>query len=207
METQEFGPWPSKYRPRTLQDYIGHEDVKRKMQEYIDNNDLPHLLFHSRPGTGKSALAKILMDQVDCESLYINASNDRGIETVREKVMDFVPLAVHDLKVVVLDECLDEDTLVTVLRDGEDEKVPIKDVDPENDLVKSYNVEKGAVQYRPFDLLDQGERDVYDVELANGQVITCTSDHKWYVRDGGEVKVVTTQRIVDGDFSHVLSPQ
>lgn len=104
MSTFEHAPWPSKYRPKTLNEYIGRPELKQKMREYVDSGQIPHMLFYSRPGTGKSALAKILADQIDCESMYLNASNERGIDTVRDDVMEFVHLAVHDLKIIVLDE-------------------------------------------------------------------------------------------------------
>jgi DNA polymerase III delta prime subunit len=96
--------WVEKYRPRSMDDYVADADLKQKMQGFIRDNDIPHLLFHSRPGTGKSALAKILVEQIDCEHLYINASNERGIDTVRDTVLNFAHAAVHDLKIIILDE-------------------------------------------------------------------------------------------------------
>lgn len=201
--------WVEKYRPRTLDDYIGNDDLLDKSRGFIESDDIPHLLFHGRPGTGKSALAKIIVSQIDCDYMYKNASDENGIDTIREDVKHFASsVAMHGLKVIILDECLDEDTPVVVLREGEDRRVPIKDVDPENDLVKSYDVDRDVVQYRPFDLIDQGEREVYDITLDNGAVVTCTADHKWYVEgDDGAPKVVPARKIIDGTYDHVLSPQ
>ena len=87
------------------------------------------------------------------------------------------------IKVIILDECLDEDTLVTILRDGTEQQIPIKDLDQDNDLVKSYNVIRDVVEFRPFHLWDKGKQEVYEIEFVNNQKIICTGDHKWYVQD------------------------
>jgi intein/homing endonuclease len=165
------------------------------------------MLFYGPPGTGKSTLAKLIVKNINCDYIYINASDERGIETIRDKVSSFASTAsFKHVKIVVLDECLDEDTLVTVLRQGEIKQIPIKDVDEKNDLVKSYNIEKEKIEWKPFYLWDKGEQETYEIEFENGEVIICTPDHKWYVEgEDGTPKVVKTTDLED--YMEIFNPK
>lgn len=97
--------WIEKYRPNTLENYIGNESVKEKLAEYIVKQDIPHLLFYGTAGTGKTTAAKILVKNIDCDHLFINASDERGIDVIREKIRDFASSAgFSPLKIVFLDE-------------------------------------------------------------------------------------------------------
>lgn len=150
--------------------------------------------------------AKILVKNIDCDYMFINASDERGIDTVRDKIKGFAStVGFKPLKIVVLDECLEENTLVHVLRGGVQQTVPIREVDPNNDLVRSLNLKKNKVEWRPFEKLDKGIQDVYEIELANDEVVVCTATHKWYVNDGGETKVVKTSEL--HKYNHILSPE
>ena len=94
-----------KYRPDTLEGYICNEEVKIKFKEYIDKQDIPHLLFEGKAGSGKTTLAKILVSNIDCDFLYINATDERGMEVMREKVGSFASAgSFKPLKIVILDE-------------------------------------------------------------------------------------------------------
>ena len=207
MSNNENSLWVERYRPSGLEGYVGNEHIIQKVNIYIENNDVPHLLLHGEAGTGKTTLAKIIVNAIDCDYLYINASDERGIDTLREKIRGFAAsVGFRTWKVVMLDECLDENTLVSVLRNGEQTKIPIRDLDEHNDLVKSWNVEKNEVQWRPFYHWDKGEQDVYEIELENGEIVVCTDDHKWYVKDtDGNLKVVKTLDL--HKYQHILSPQ
>ena len=66
--------WVEKYRPDVLSHYIGNEHLKKQIDKNIEENDLPHYLFYGQAGTGKTTLAKILVKNIDCDYLYINAS-------------------------------------------------------------------------------------------------------------------------------------
>jgi len=199
--------WVERYRPFGLEGYVGNEHIIEKVKIYIENNDVPHLLLYGDAGNGKTTLAKIIVNAIDCDYLYINASDERGIDTLREKIRGFAAsVGFRTWKVVMLDECLDENTLVSVLRNGEQTKIPIRDLDEHNDLVKSWNVEKNEVQWRPFYHWDKGEQDVYEIELENGEIVICTDDHKWYVKDvDGNLKVIKTRDL--HKYQHILSPQ
>jgi replication factor C small subunit len=96
-----------KYRPSKLEDYVGDKVFKATLQSFIDKKDIPHLLFYnSSPGTGKTAAAKILVKNIPCDYLYLNASDENGIETVRTKIKGFASSAgFYPLKIVILDEC------------------------------------------------------------------------------------------------------
>jgi len=96
-----------KYRPNSLNDYIGDKSFKDALASYIEKKDIPHLLFYnSSPGTGKTAAAKILYKNIPCDYLYVNASDENGIDVIRNKIKNFASSAgFHKIKIVVLDEC------------------------------------------------------------------------------------------------------
>ena len=81
--------WSEKYRPKKVADIVG--DFKEKLIEYLKNPDsIPHFLLVSKtPGTGKTTLAKVIINELKCDALIINSSDDRKIETIREKVKNF----------------------------------------------------------------------------------------------------------------------
>ena len=105
MSNSENSLWVERYRPSGLEGYVGNEHIIQKVNIYIENNDVPHLLLHGEAGTGKTTLAKIIVNAIDCDYLYINASDERGIDTLREKIRGFAAsVGFRTWKVVILDE-------------------------------------------------------------------------------------------------------
>jgi DNA polymerase III delta prime subunit len=98
--------WVEKYRPTNLDTYIGNEHLKSKVEIYLESGDLPHLLLFGKAGTGKTTLSKILVNNIECDYLYINASDENSVDTVRNKVRQFAStVGFKDLKIIILDEC------------------------------------------------------------------------------------------------------
>ena len=98
--------WVEKYRPSDLGTYIGNEHLKSKVSIYLESGDLPHLLLFGKAGTGKTTLAKLLVKNIECDYLYINASDENSVDTVRNKVRQFAStVGFKDLKIIILDEC------------------------------------------------------------------------------------------------------
>merc|ERR1711966_277195 len=94
-----------KYRPTKLENFVGNKHIKKTIQQYLNNGDIQNFIFYSSAGTGKTTLAKLIVKNLDCDYLYINASDERGIETIRDKVSGFASTAsFKPLKVVILDE-------------------------------------------------------------------------------------------------------
>ena len=97
--------WVEKYRPQTLKEYIGNDTIKNKIADYLEQGSIQNLLFHGVAGTGKTTLAKLIAKNLNCDLLYINASDERGIDTIREKIIPFASsMSFNDLKIVILDE-------------------------------------------------------------------------------------------------------
>lgn len=105
-KSREMSLWVEKYRPKVLDDYVGNEHIKQKVERYIEQNDIPHLLFHSlKPGTGKTTLAKIIVNNIECDHMYINASDENSVDTMRSKIKHYASsVALNNLKVIILDE-------------------------------------------------------------------------------------------------------
>ena len=94
-----------KYRSKVLDEYVGNEQLKQIVSQYIDKNDIQNLLLYGTPGTGKTTLAKLIVNNINCDFLYINASDERGIDTIRDKVQGFASSAsFKPLKIIILDE-------------------------------------------------------------------------------------------------------
>ena len=103
---EDHGLWVERYRPSTMDTYIGNEHLKSKVSIYLESGDLPHLLLYGRAGTGKTTLAKLLVKNIECDYLYINASDENNVDTVRTKVKTFAStMGFKDMKVIILDEC------------------------------------------------------------------------------------------------------
>jgi len=97
--------WVEKYRPQTLEEYVGNETIKDKIADYLKQGSIQNLLFHGVAGTGKTTLAKLIAKNLNCDLLYINASDERGIDTIREKIIPFASsMSFNDVKIVILDE-------------------------------------------------------------------------------------------------------
>lgn len=101
--------WVETYRPTTVKDYVFKDETQRKqVQNWISDGGIPHLLFSGSPGTGKTTIAKVLINELsieDADVLYINASRDNGVEMIRKKITAFSEtMPWGDFKVILLDE-------------------------------------------------------------------------------------------------------
>ena len=97
--------WVEKYRPDTIEGYLGNDEFITSLKEWIGKNDFPNLLIHGPAGTGKTTAAKLIVKNINCDYLYLNCSDENGIDTIRDKVKQFSSGATFKpLKVVILDE-------------------------------------------------------------------------------------------------------
>jgi DNA polymerase III delta prime subunit len=97
--------WVEKYRPKSLDEYIGNKELKEKVKECIEKQDVPNLLLSGSAGVGKSSVCNLLIKEIDCDFKYINASNESGIDTVRTTIIQFCSsVGFAPLKILFLDE-------------------------------------------------------------------------------------------------------
>ena len=98
--------WVEKYRPKNLDSYVGNENLKKKVSRYLKEGDVPHLLLFGNAGTGKTTLAKLIVKNIECDHMYINASDENSVDVMRNKIKDFASsVGFKPLKVIILDEC------------------------------------------------------------------------------------------------------
>lgn len=98
--------WVEKYRPRKISDCILPQTLKNTFQEFVDKDNIPNMLLAGTAGTGKTTIARALCEELGCEYIIINGSEESGIDVLRTKIKDFastVSLA-GKTKVVILDE-------------------------------------------------------------------------------------------------------
>jgi replication factor C subunit 3/5 len=106
-------PWSEKYRPRTLEEVAAHTDIIDTIKKLLADDQLPHMLFYGPPGTGKTSTVLALAKQmygtsIDAMTLELNASDDRGINIVRNEIQDFAStrtMMSNKCKLIILDEC------------------------------------------------------------------------------------------------------
>jgi len=101
--------WTEKYRPKTISEYVFKDNMQRKVvEQWIQEGSIPHLLFYGGAGTGKTTLAKVLVNDLgvqDADIMLINASRDNGIDLIRERITRFAStMPWGDYKVIILDE-------------------------------------------------------------------------------------------------------
>jgi replication factor C subunit 2/4 len=107
--------WVNKYRPKTLHDIIGHDEIKKTLLISIEKGDLPHLMFYGGSGTGKTSTVTALIGHLYGDNnltetvLELNASDENGINVVRDKIIKFAGMSLNEalkvkFKIIILDE-------------------------------------------------------------------------------------------------------
>ena len=97
--------WVEKYRPTNIDNYIGNQQLKETIKSYIEKHDIPHFLFYGTAGTGKTTLAKVITKNIDCDVMYINASDENSVDNVRTKIKGFASsVGFRKIKVIILED-------------------------------------------------------------------------------------------------------
>jgi DNA polymerase III delta prime subunit len=98
--------WVEKYRPRKVEDCILPDNIKTTFQEYVDRKEIPNLLLSGSPGVGKTTIAKALCNEVGCDHIVINGSDESGIDVLRNKIKNYASTVslTGGRKVIIIDE-------------------------------------------------------------------------------------------------------
>lgn len=117
--------WAEKYRPKTIGECILPKDIKNCLTKYVQTGDLPHLIFYGVSGVGKTTAAKALCDEIGLDSMFINGSDERGIDTFRTKIKNFASTLSFNgkKKVIIIDEGdkLNDDSTQPAMRSAMDQ--------------------------------------------------------------------------------------
>ena len=121
MTTPEQFLWVERYRPRVIEDCILPEAVKKQFKQFISKKEIPNLLLSGSAGTGKTTIARALCNELDCDYIIINGSDEgRQIDTLRTKIRQFASAVSFEgkTKVVILDEAdyMNRDSVQPALR-------------------------------------------------------------------------------------------
>jgi DNA polymerase III delta prime subunit len=99
--------WVEKYRPKTIEDCILPENFKKTFQEYVTRKEIPNMILSGSAGVGKTTVARAMCEEIECDYIIVNGSDESGIDTLRVKIKGFassVSLTGTGRKVIIIDE-------------------------------------------------------------------------------------------------------
>ena len=194
--------WYLKYRPETLEEMALEDHHLKFFSKMVSSNEPMSVLLSGSAGIGKTTLAKVLVNEIDAEYLFLNCSGrDRGIDTVKNKITNFATTMSLDgkRKIIIADECLEENETVRVGTPDKWIAIPLNELPKDEDIpIVSYNLVSGKFEADIGRIISNKIDMVYEVELENGNILRVTDNHPFIVKDyhGENVEV----RIVDGNL-------
>ena len=182
--------WSEKYKPQTIEDVILPEKLRTSIKTGLENGTLPNLgLWSYLPGLGKSSLANAIANHQNVEAYWVNASLNKGIDLIRNEIHAFASRrSISDkLKVVIMDECLDENEEVILIEDNKEVPMKLKDLEIGKIYkCKSFNMKTGSFEDDTCEVVSSKNDTIYQVELADGRTIKVTDNHPFIVRENGK---------------------
>lgn len=204
--------WVEKYRPESLEDIVGHESVVTRLKSYEDDPEMPHMLFAGKQGIGKTAcitaLAKgIYGDDWRNNFMEINASDDRGIDVIRDDVKSRAiqgSTGDYPFQIIFLDEadslCVPPGTPVTTGYPTDLEVKPIEEVSEDGEPIPSVDFDTNEVQSDKGRLVDSGIADFFRVTLTDGREVVASPKHPFFVvNDNQELVEKELRELSPGD--------
>lgn len=178
--------WVESYRPKTIDDCILPERIKTSLKKMLETGNIQNYAAVGAPGSGKTSSARALCDQLGLDCLIINMSNESGIDTVRNKIVNYASTMsfTSNYKVIILDECLHEDEEVRVGTIDNWLPVKLKDMQFGVDYpIVSFNMDTKKFENDIGRLISDKEDDLYKVALADGSHVTLNAKHPFIVED------------------------
>jgi DNA polymerase III delta prime subunit len=204
--------WIEKYRPEGLDGVVGHEHIVERLQQYVARDDLPHLMFAGPAGTGKTASATAIARELygdDWQQFFLelNASDQRGIDVIRDQVKSFARTQMSsggNYRIVFLDEadalCVPLGTEVVTGYPSSPEVKTIEEVDEDGEPIPSVDFETNAIQPDEGTLVDSGVADFFELELEDERTVLASLTHPFFVvREDGELVEKELKELEPGD--------
>jgi replication factor C small subunit len=188
--------WTFEYEPKSIDEMVLDSSLREKLEDILSG--VPNLLLVGPPGVGKGTFVHILLKKTGYDYIWINASDETGIDVMRDKVRSFsTALGTSDLKIVVLNECLEENEEIQ-LSNGE--YIALKDININDKIsVKSLNLENGNIEDDMAQIINDKIDDIYEVELEDGRKIKATKDHPFIVSKNGKLLSEELENLTVGD--------
>jgi hypothetical protein len=186
--------WSQKYRPSKVSELILPDRFKTQFQSMIDKGDIQNCLLVGLPGTGKTSAALAMVDELGLEHIMINMSENGNIDTLRTTIRSYASTMSMNgkKKIIICDEfdysnCFNGDQEIFINDSNTTEK--LSNLVDQKIKVVSYNFETKETEVVDAFCYQSGEKEVFEVELENGQKIYCTEDHPFFTEDGEEVYI------------------
>lgn len=184
--------WNEYYRPSKIKDMVLPNSLKNNFIKIVEDGNVPNmLLYSSSPGVGKTTLAKAICKELDADYKYINVSSENGIDTLRTTISRFASTRsfTSNQKIVIMDECLEENEMIRVGTIDDWKSVKLKDLEFFKEYpIVSMDTDTGELFNDIGELISSKEEEVYEIELEDGSKILVTKDHPIMVKNSTNIE-------------------